>query len=154
MKKSETDNIEKAIEIAAPLERVWKAVTDYREFGQWFHVNLESEFAVGERTAGQVSHPGFEHVRMEVITTAIEPMTYFAFQWHPHAVNTDVDYTHEPLTLVEFRFRSNGNGTSLQIIESGFDALPPGRRDEAFRMNEKGWEGQIKNIARHVATHE
>ena len=41
---------------------------------------------------------------------------------------------------------------ALRIVESGFDQLPPGRRNEAFRMNEGGWAEQAQNIARHVAS--
>jgi hypothetical protein len=41
-------------------------------------------------------------------------------------------------------------GTRLSIVESGFDKLPPHRRDEAFRMNDGGWSQQIRNIAQHV----
>jgi uncharacterized protein YndB with AHSA1/START domain len=62
-----------------------------------------------------------------------------------------VDYSSEPTTLVEFFLEESDDGTNLRIVESGFDRLPANRRDEAFRMNEGGWSGQIKNIARHVS---
>jgi hypothetical protein len=38
----------------------------------------------------------------------------------------------------------------ITIAESGFDKIPAERRAEAFRMNDKGWAGQIENIRRHV----
>ena len=40
----------------------------------------------------------------------------------------------------------------LTVVESGFDKLPPGRRDEAFRMNDGDWTSQLKNIERYVAS--
>ncbi len=153
MTDSITDRIEKNVDIAAPVDRVWTALTDYREFSQWFRVDLEGPFVPGETTAGQMTYPGYEHLRMEVVTTAMEPMRCFAFRWHPYAIDPDVDYSHEPPTLVEFTLASSSTGTLLKVVESGFDALPAARRDEAYRMNEGGWSAQVRNIANHVEDH-
>lgn len=147
-----TDRIEKSIELKAPLDRVWRALTDHREFGQWFRVRLESPFVIGRSTRGRITHPGYEHVVMEVVVQAIEPLRLFSYHWHPYAVDPKVDYSQEPPTLVEFRLEPTPAGTLLRVTESGFDAIPAGRRDEAFRMNSGGWEAQMKNIAAHVQT--
>ncbi len=69
-----SDRIEKSIEINAPVSRVWRALTDYREFGSWFRVRLEGPFVVGEVSRGQITHPGFEHIRLEAVIQKIEPM--------------------------------------------------------------------------------
>jgi hypothetical protein len=79
------------------------------------------------------------------------PETYFSYRWHPYALDPTVDYSAEPTTLVEFFIEESEGGTDLRIVESGFDRIPLGRRDEAFRMNDGGWSGQIKNIERHVS---
>ena len=145
------DRIEKTIEIKAPVSRVWKALTDYREFGTWFRVRLEGPFITGETCGGQITHPGYEHVRMEVLVQKLEPETLFSFTWHPYAVERGVDYSHEPPTLVEFTLSpTREGGTLLRVVESGFDKIPAHRRDEAFRMNEGGWQAQMGNIERHV----
>lgn len=144
---SSTDRIEKEIEIKAPLARVWRALTDHREFGQWFRVNLESPFVPGRYTRGRITHPGYEHVVMNVLVDRIEPQTYFSFRWHPYAVDPSIDYTPETPTLVEFRLSATPAGTLLRVTESGFDNVPAARRDEAFRMNSGGWEAQTRNIA-------
>jgi len=141
MPPSSTDRIEKQIDLKAPVSRVWRALTDYREFGQWFRVNLESPFVPGMVTRGHITYPGYEH---------LEPERLFSFNWHPYAVDPKADYSKEPPTLVEFRLEPTATGTRLYLTESGFDALPPGRRDEAFRMNAGGWAEQMKNIERHV----
>ena len=88
---------------------------------------------------------------MEITIDRIEPESHFSYRWHPYAVDPDVDYSGEPMTLVEFRLDEAPGGTKLTVVESGFDRIPAARRAEAFRMNEKGWEGQLKNIERHVA---
>ena len=115
------DRIEKTIEIKAPVSRVWKALTDYREFGMWFRVRLEGPFVPGKPAAGQITHPGFDHVRMEVVVQKMQPERLFSFTWHPYAVEPGVDYSKETPTLVEFTLEPSPNGTLLRVVESGFD---------------------------------
>ena len=145
------DRIEKWIELEAPVARVWRALTDYREFGEWFRVRIEGPFVPGEVSRGHITHPGYEHLKWEAVVQAMEPERLFSFTWHPYAIDPEVDYSTEPQTLVEFRLEKTANGTLLQVTESGFDKIPAGRHAEAFRMNEGGWAQQMKNIKRHVA---
>lgn len=151
MSTTSTDRIEKNIELKAPPARVWRALTDHREFGQWFRVNLEGPFVPGKTTRGRITYPGYEHLVMEVKVQKMEAERLFSFQWHPYAIDPKVDYSNETPTLVEFKLEKSGAGTRLTVSESGFDAIPAGRRDEAFRMNSGGWEVQVKNIEAHVS---
>jgi uncharacterized protein YndB with AHSA1/START domain len=129
---------------------VWRALTDYREFGEWFRVKLDGPFTPGQITRGHVTYPGYEHLKWEATVQKMEHERLFSFTWHPYAVEPTVDYSQEPPTLVEFILEGITNGTALLIIESGFDKLPSDRRLEAFRMNDGGWTIQIKNIEQHV----
>jgi uncharacterized protein YndB with AHSA1/START domain len=147
---SSTDRIEKSIELKAPISRVWRALTDHREFGTWFRVRLDGPFVPGQISRGQTTYPGYEHIRWEAVVQRMEPERLFSFTWHPYAVDPDEDYSGEPPTLVEFTLEPMADGTLLRVVESGFDRLPKKRRNEAFRMNEGGWRVQIENIARHV----
>jgi uncharacterized protein YndB with AHSA1/START domain len=146
-----SDRIEKSIDLKAPVSRVWRAITDHREFGEWFKVKLDAPFAAGQVSSGQITHPGYEHVKWHATVKEIQPERLFSFTWHPFAIDTTVDYSDETPTLVEFRLEEIPTGTRLVITESGFDKIPANRRIEAFRMNENGWAGQIKNIEKHVA---
>lgn len=150
MTKSSTDRIEKQMELKAPIARVWRALTDYREFGQWFRVNLESPFIPGKTTRGRIAYPGYEHLIMEVVVQKMEAERLFSFHWHPYAVDPKVDYSKEPPTFVEFRLQNTPAGTLLLVTESGFDSIPAARRAEAFRMNSSGWAEQLKNIEGYV----
>ena len=145
-----TDIIEKRIELRAPMSRVWKALTDHREFGTWFRVKLESPFKPGRVTRGNITYPGYEHLTFEATVEKMEPERYFSFRWHPYAIDPNVDYSSEPTTLVEFKLEPKGGGTVLTVTETGFDAIPKDRRFEAYRMNEAGWAAQLKNIEGHV----
>lgn len=146
-----TDRIEKQIELSSPISRVWRAISDSKEFSAWFRVALEGPLLAGSTVCGRITYPGYEHVRMELQVVAVIPETYLSYRWRPNAVDVDHDYSAEPTTLVELRLAALANGnTSLTIVESGFDALPAERRDEAFRNNSGGWAEQLKNIERHV----
>jgi uncharacterized protein YndB with AHSA1/START domain len=143
--------IEKRIELKAPVSRVWRALTDYREFGEWFHVKLEGPFVPGQISRGHITHPGYEHVKWEAVVQKMEPERYFSFTWHPYSVDPKIDYSKETPTLVEFTLEKTANGTELLLTESGFDKIPSDRRPEAFRMNDGGWTEQMKNIESYVA---
>ncbi len=143
--------IEKRIELRAPVSRVWKALTDYRQFGEWFRVKVESPFAPGQAARGQILHPGYEHLTWEAVIQKIEPERLFSFTWHPYAIDPAVDYSGETPTLVEFRLQPTPSGTLLTVTESGFENIPAARRADAFRKNDDGWTQQVKNIENYVA---
>jgi uncharacterized protein YndB with AHSA1/START domain len=144
------DRIEKRIELKAPVSRVWRALTDYHEFGEWFRVKLEGPFVPGQKASGHITHPGYERLIMEMVVQKIEPERVFSFTWHPYAVDPKIDYSQETPTLVEFRLEKMAGGTLLTVTESGFENLPSARRTKAFRMNDGGWTEQMRNIERHV----
>jgi uncharacterized protein YndB with AHSA1/START domain len=146
-----TDRIEKRVVLRASRSRVWRAITTAEEFGAWFRVNLEGVFAEGVTIRGRITHPGYEHVTVEMLVERIEPERYFSYRWHPYPIDPAVDYSAEPTTLVEFNLQETEGGTALTIVESGFDRIPLARRAEAFRMNDQGWAGCIKNLARYVS---
>lgn len=147
---SGTDRIEKQFDVSAGRSRVWRAIADAEEFGRWFGMKLDRAFSPGATVRGKLLNPKYEHIPVEMVVESIEPEGYFAYRWHPYPMNREVDYDAEPMTLVEFRLEETAAGTTITITESGFDRLPADRRLEAFRMNEGGWAGQAKNLARHV----
>lgn len=142
--------IEKRIELKAPVSRVWLALTDHREFGEWFRVTLDGPFVAGQVSRGQITYPGYEHIKWYAVVQKIDPERLFSFTWH-HSHDPKVDPSKEPTTLVEFKLEKTKTGTLLTVIESGFENLPPERRAETFRMNEGGWTEQMKNIEAYLA---
>ncbi len=145
------DRIEKEIVLRVPRSRVWRALTDAKEFGAWFGVDLQGGFAAGARVQGQITIPGYQHVTMDITIVRLEPERCFAWRWHPAAVEPGVDYSAEPTTLVEFHLEEVAGGTRLTVVESGFEGIPLARRAKAFEDNEGGWAAQLQNIARHVS---
>jgi len=147
---SSTDRIEKSVVLSAPRARVWRALTDVREFTQWFGVELTAAFEPGAVINGHVTNVGYEHVMMTIWVEAIEPQHAFSFRWHPNAIDMSADYSTEPTTLVVFTIDEVPEGTLLLVVESGFDALPESRRTAAFTSNSKGWEAQMRRIAKYL----
>jgi uncharacterized protein YndB with AHSA1/START domain len=146
--RTSTDRIERSIQINAPRSRVWRALSNAEDFGSWFGADLQGQtIAPGQRVKGPITIKGYEHVVFDVLVERVEPENLLAFRWHPYAVDPKIDYSKEQRTLVTFELEDAGGGTLLNVVESGFDSVPPSRRMEAFRMNSGGWEAQLKNIA-------
>jgi uncharacterized protein YndB with AHSA1/START domain len=159
---TDTDRIEKKVLLRAPLERVWRAVSEAKEFGSWFGVAFDGAFVAGARITGKIvpttvdaeiakSQKPYEGRGFDFTVERIEPQRLFSFRWHPFAVDPSVDYSSEPTTLVEFRLDKAEGGTLLTITESGFDRVPLARRAEAFKMNDQGWTAQSKLLEKYLA---
>jgi uncharacterized protein YndB with AHSA1/START domain len=147
-----TDRIERMILLKASRPRVWRALSDSKEFGAWFGVDFKGKpFVAGEAIQGQVTYPGFEHLIMEILIDQIVPERLLSWHWHPAAIEPSTDYSQEPMTLVVFELADADGGIALSVVESGFDKIPAARRATAFRMNGSGWDEQMRNIEKHVA---
>lgn len=156
-----TDRIEKQVLLRAPLERVWKAITDSAQFGSWFGVAFDGPFVAGTRLGGRIlpTQVDAEVARMQkphegtaftIEVEHIEPMRRFSFRWHPYAIDAATDYASEPMTLVEFVLAPAPEGVRLTISESGFERIPLARRADAFKANEGGWAIQTTLIAKYL----
>src|SRR5437867_9603314 len=157
-----TDRIEKKILLHAPRARVWRAITDAKEFGTWFGVNFEGSFSSGalvrgtmvgtkvDAEVGKAQKP-YEGMPFEITIDRIEPERLFSFRWHPYAIERGVDYSHEPTTLIEFSLEEAPGGVMLTVTESGFDQIPLARRAKAFTANEQGWGMVVTLIEKYLA---
>ncbi|WP_428264865.1 SRPBCC family protein [Haliangium sp.] len=166
-----SDRIERHIHLRAPVSRVWRAIADSEEFGQWFGVKIEGPWVIGEPMRGCFEEP-FTQAQMDevlarvglpsapIATTlpevfcvveAIEPERCFRFRWIPYGIDADVDPATDPTTVVEFRLAAEGDGTMLTVTESGFDQVPLERRRRAFLMNSAGWSAQMDQIAAYLS---
>ncbi len=159
---STVDRIEKQVLLKAPLARVWRAVSDAKEFGSWFGARLDGAFAPGARLAASIvpttvdpqvaaSQKPYEGRTFEIWVERVEPMRRLSFRWHPFAVDPAADLSKEPTTLVVFELEETAGGTRLTITESGFDRLPAERRGKAFQMNDQGWAAQARLVERYLA---
>jgi uncharacterized protein YndB with AHSA1/START domain len=156
-----TDRIEKGAFIRAPLARVWRAISDAREFGDWFGVEFDGEFRAQTQIRGRLkptkadgevakNQKPFEGFPFEFFVDRIEPMKFFSFRWHPFAIDPNVDYSNEPMTLVSFTLEEAQGGTKLSIVESGFDSIPLERRATAFGANGHCWSTALELVEKYL----
>lgn len=146
-----TDRIEKLVNLDVPRARVWRALTDVKQFNAWFGSALTGTFKPGTEVSGKLTFKKYEHITMTLWIEKMEAERLFSFRWHPYAIEEGIDYSAEPTTLVTFTLEDAAGGTTLRIVESGFDKIPESRRAKAFSSNSGGWDGQIRNIQKFLA---
>jgi uncharacterized protein YndB with AHSA1/START domain len=157
-----TDRIEKQVVLNAPLDRVWRAISDAEEFGRWFGVRIDGPFVAGTSVSATITGTTVDEEVAEMQRphagatanwqiVAVEPPWRFAYRWHPFAVDANVDYQNEPTTLVEFTLSETADGVLLSIVESGFDAIPEARRADAFEANSGGWAKQTELVRKYLS---
>jgi uncharacterized protein YndB with AHSA1/START domain len=158
---NDTDRIEKKVVLRAARSRVWRALTDSKEFGSWFGMKFDAPFKAGTPMQGTIvpttvdpevarMQKDFEGFPFEITVEKIEPERLFSFRWHPHAVERGTDYSAEPSTLVAFTLEETASGVLLTVTESGFDRIPLARRAKAFAANENGWAIQMTLIEKFL----
>jgi uncharacterized protein YndB with AHSA1/START domain len=156
-----TDRIEKKILLRAPLKRVWRAVSDSTEFGEWFGIRFDGPFTPGANLRGTIvgttvdpevakAQKAYEGKVCDIVVERMDAERLFSFRWHPHAVDPSVDYAAEPTTLVAFELQETADGVMLTVTESGFDRIPLARRAQAFSANDAGWGMVVKLIAGYL----
>jgi uncharacterized protein YndB with AHSA1/START domain len=160
-----SDRIEKEVVLRAPLERVWRAISDADEFGRWFGARFDGPFVAGASVTGVITPTTVDEDVARAQEpyagksdtwqiVAVEPQRRLAFRWHPYGVEDDVDYSQEPTTLVEFTLTETNDGVLLRIVESGFEAIPAERRAAAFEANSEGWAAQTELVRKYLALSE
>ncbi|MDA8016357.1 MAG: SRPBCC family protein [Thermoanaerobaculia bacterium] len=157
-----TDRIEKKTLLRAPLDRVWQAIADSSQFGEWFCLRADGPFVAGEKLRCTIvptdddselagEHNEYAGVEFDVWVEEILPKRRLSFRWIPYSVDEDADPENELTTLVTFELEEQADGVLLTITESGFDQIPVERRAKAFSANDEGWTHQIHNIEIYVA---
>ncbi len=156
-----TDQIEKKILLHATITRIWRALSNSTEFGAWFGVKFEGQFAPGAVMRGVIvpttvnadvaeKQKSYTGKPFEITINRMESERLFSFRWHPYALDPNVDYSTEPTTLIVFTLEEQADGVMLTVTESGFDSIPLARRATAFSANEKGWELVVRLIGEYV----
>lgn len=142
--------IEQTIEIRAPIARVWEALSDHQQFGEWFRCTLDQPFKEGEWSTGQMTYPGAEHLAWEAKVLKIQPHKCLEFAWPPYVENAPVNLSAEPWLHCRFELLETDKGTLLTITESGFDKLACAIQNDARRISEQGWEIQAGHLSDYV----
>jgi len=134
-----TDQIRREIELRAPIEQVWKAITSADELAQWFGDIAAIDLRPGGHAKfGWSEFNGITHAVIDVV----EEPTRFAFRWDVMK-DTSVE---ELSTTVEFRLEATDGGTRLTMVESGFASLPDDQYEDRFKENTSGWDAELVDL--------
>lgn len=135
------DSIERTIYIDAPVERVWTIVTEPEHIGTWFGD------AGASRTGDVITMAWKQHGEAELRIVREDAPSAFAFRWDANDAGIGD-------TLVEFTFTPEGDGTRVQVVESGFEQLRTGaeRQAELREGNVSGWPHELGDLERYAKT--
>ena len=109
------NQVEREMTIEAPIDVVWRVVTDPEHMKQWFAAEAELNTETGHgRLRFQQGQVFFLHIE------AFEPPRRFAYRWLREEATTA---TPKNSMLVEFTLDVDGDGTRVRVRESGFDQV-------------------------------
>ncbi|NMH61121.1 SRPBCC family protein [Alteromonas ponticola] len=138
--------IRREIVVNAPIERVYRAISDPAQITNWFPDSIEGRFTVGEQPI-----LGFGgHGKCQIYIVDARAPDYFAFRWVPGSECYVGDVLSVPTTLVEFRLEQlKGQKCKVILLESGFADLPPEMIDDALKQNSNGWNYMLERLEEH-----
>jgi uncharacterized protein YndB with AHSA1/START domain len=150
MTVAEMSRIDRSIEINAPPERVFRALTRADEVSAWFRMTIEGELIAGQEVWMTATHPGYEGMRFPVRIKEMTSPHRVVWEWHPGEVDASIDYSREPRTTVTFTLEPTPRGTRLTVSETGFDAIALARRAKAYQDNTQGWTEVVEWLKKYV----
>ncbi|MCE3226982.1 MAG: hypothetical protein K0S32_1533 [Bacteroidetes bacterium] len=117
--------------LKAPLEKVWKAITDKNEMKHWYfdlptfkpEVGLEFEFTGGPEDGVQCVH--------QCKITEVIPGKKITYSWKYKG--------YEGISYVTFELSPDGQNTKLKLTHRDLHTFPPNNADFAKKNFEAGW---------------
>jgi len=147
---SVNDRIERDVFIAADAARVWAVLTEPEHIGMWFGNGEPAEIDL--RPGGRVVFDHGDQGKLPAIIEHVDEPKSFSFRWA-----ADEEGGGEPAvmnaTLVEFTLTSEGAGTRLRVVESGFskvEAEDPAVIERRYKANAGGWGTALRGFTAYV----
>lgn len=137
-----TLDITRTIDISAPPEKVWAALTESDLISQWFGDTCELD-----ATTGGTGHFGWtaHGADFRVVVEHIDRPKTLVYRW---ARESGVDPVRGNSTVVRFDLTEIDGGTRLNLLETGFDELP--EPESAVSDNNGGWTAELAELVEFV----
>lgn len=138
------DRIERAVEIDAPVSRVWKLIS---EPGWYINDERIVEHRIERRGELDIVHDPV-HGEFAFVAVELDEPRYAAFRWL-----ADSGVADGPSTLVEFTISETSPGrVVLTVVETGFASLPGTEleRREKYDGNVEGWAIEMALAKSHL----
>jgi uncharacterized protein YndB with AHSA1/START domain len=141
--------IEQDVLIEAPVEVVWRAVTEAGQLARWLAAEVEME-ATPDYEGTMTFHYGERSQTYQITVRAVEPERMFSYRWmHPRGA-TAVEGNS---TLVEFTLTPADGGTWLRVLETGVEEMgwPPDQKYRYADEHNDGWTHYFGRLHDHLA---
>jgi uncharacterized protein YndB with AHSA1/START domain len=133
------DEVRRTIEIRAPRQRVWAALTEPNEILGWFPTERAE---IDLRPGGEASFV-WDESSDEAIVDIVEPPDRLVFRWRPAGLD-------RPYTTVSFSLEEIEDGTRLTLVETGFASLPDQIREQSQKGNDEGWRKELEELKTYL----
>lgn len=137
--------VRRTINVAAPVEKVWAAITEADHLAKWFPQRAElDEVAVG--AVGEFEFDGYGTFPVQI--EELDPPRMIAYRWGNDDAAPVVPLDPARSTVFRFTLESINTGTRLTLVESGFDTLT----DPAASMkgNRGGWDSELDELVAYL----
>lgn len=140
MAKAEKErSIDTTLEIAAPVESVWKAISDPRELERWFPLEARVTPGQGGEVFMSWGPPWEGSSRIDA--------------WEENRrLRTRGFLEHGDASMVEYTLEARGERTVLRLVHSGF-ARGGEWEDELFGGTERGWRYELRSLRHYLERH-
>ncbi len=137
---AKTRTLEQSIEINAPVEAVWKALTDAEEMTRWFPLQA------GENPDGTVWMAWGDDFKFTGRVEACEPMRYL------RTVPVFPPGQEPPVKMAtEVWLEARAGKTFVRLVQSGF--LSNSAWDEEYDGTRRGWHFQLRGLKLYLERH-
>lgn len=133
------DEIRRQIQVKAPRERVWTALTDPAELLRWFPTTA-CEF---DPTPGAPARFVWDEGGDEAIVEEVEPLARLVDRWRP--LGSD-----RPYTTVTIELTDADDGTLVTLTERGFSSLPDQIHEQSYEGNDAGWRDELEELRAYL----
>lgn len=137
--------IETTIEIDAPVEAVWKALTDAQELARWFPLKAEVKPGAGGSIWLSWGPPWEGGARIEIWEPGRHLRTRGFIEPESEAAATGA-------VAVDYQLESRGGKTVLRLVHSGFEARTDWD-DELFDGTRRGWRFELRALRHYLERH-
>lgn len=145
-KKSEPRSIEASIEINAPVEAVWKALTDAEEITRWFSPHAQVKPGAG----GSIRWTWDEEIDWESRIEIWEPNRHLRAVYDKPPLSPNISAA-PALLAMDFTLETRGGKTTLRLVHSGF-----GRGadwNEEYDGVRRGWGYELGSLRHYLENH-
>jgi uncharacterized protein YndB with AHSA1/START domain len=144
-------SIEKTVHIEAPVELVWRMVTEPDQIVRWFADEIDLQTTPEYEGSMTFRPEAGGTVNVPIQVESVEAPHRFTYRWN-HAAGTVADASNS--MLVEFTLTPEDGGTRLRVVETGHDGLgwPQDQQDAYIDDHNEGWSWHFGRLEQLFAS--